>query len=115
VNRNGSRTLFITEIQFTGVLIALGWLSVGLCYLLVAPKTRQTVAFTTLALSQMSYVMVIHDRDETILRKGCPLGSASSARDQLDPYPSLTNTYTVVTCSGDNPNRSSAAARDVLR
>jgi hypothetical protein len=37
VARNGSRTLFIKEIQLTGVLIALVALGVGLCCLRVAP------------------------------------------------------------------------------
>jgi hypothetical protein len=48
----------------------LGSLGVGLCYLRVAPEIRQTVVSTTLTLSQMSHVMVIHAGDETLFEAG---------------------------------------------
>ena len=43
VARNGSRTLFIMEIQLTGVLMALVSLGVGLCYLRMAPEIWHTM------------------------------------------------------------------------
>ena len=52
------------------MLIALVSLSVGLCYLRVAPEIWQTMVSTTLTLSQMRHVMAIQVEHETLFKVG---------------------------------------------